>query len=202
MGPQPAPAEQDVIAAKARLRRELRGTRGTVTQLQRSALTAAITAHLRALPELGTDGLVLAYAATGTEVSLEAWLRDRLAAGGGVVLPWVEGNRLRLARVMDLDRDLEPGWRGVREPVPVLRAAPLPAGVLVAAVVPGLGFDIRGGRLGQGGGHVDRLLAGLAEGVPVVAPAFAVQVVAALPQESHDRAVDVLVTEHGVIRCG
>ncbi|MDQ3974737.1 MAG: 5-formyltetrahydrofolate cyclo-ligase, partial [Actinomycetota bacterium] len=63
-------------------------------------------------------------------------------------------------------------------------------------------FDRQGRRLGYGGGHFDRLLARLPQGIPTIGAAFDVQIVAAVPHEAHDRALDVVVTESEVIRPG
>jgi len=189
------------VEGKQELRRRLRAARAALGADRRAAASALVARHLDALPELAAARSPLAYAATPGEVDLDPWLRARLARGDALWLPWVEGPVLRLGRVTDLD-ELAPGWRGLREP----RHAPGDPGadpaVVDAAVVPGVGFDAEGGRLGQGGGHVDRLLARLRPGTPVVGVAFAVQVVPppGVAREPHDRPVDVVVTEDGVLR--
>jgi 5-formyltetrahydrofolate cyclo-ligase len=69
-----------------------------------------------------------------------------------------------------------------------------------AVLVPGLGFDVNGGRLGRGGGFYDRLLAaGTACRVGV---AFECQVVEALPLEPHDRRMEFIITEQRVLAPG
>jgi len=99
--------------------------------------------------------------------------------------------------VGDLDRDLAPGVWEIREPVPDRCAAAVERDIEFA-LVPGLAFDERGGRLGYGGGFYDRLLAGL-QAVRVTA-AFSVQVVEAVPMSEHDQYVDLIVTEDGPVR--
>ena len=59
--------------------------------------------------------------------------------------------------------------------------------------VPLLGFTAQGARLGQGGGHYDRWLAGHS-GVPAIGLARDVQLVDALPIEAHDRPLAAVVT--------
>lgn len=68
---------------------------------------------------------------------------------------------------------------------------------LDAVVVPGLAFDLRGGRLGRGWGCYDRALAGY--GGLVVGLAHACQLMAKLPREAHDCGVDAVVTPMGVM---
>ena len=64
-------------------------------------------------------------------------------------------------------------------------------------IVPLLAFDARGGRLGYGGGFYDRTLAGLRARGPVLAIgfAFAGQEVEAVPTDSTDQHLDLIVTE-------
>lgn len=64
-------------------------------------------------------------------------------------------------------------------------------------MVPGLGFDARGGRLGYGGGYYDRLLTRLPSTALRVAAAFSAQLLDAVPMEPHDQYVSLIVTEDG-----
>lgn len=180
--------------AKRALRADLRAARGAVPHAERAAAADAVARHLLALPALAPARAVLGYAAVGGELSLDPWLLRLLAETEVAVhLPRVAGEELEVVRVLDLAADLEAGWRGLREP---LGAAIAPTG-LDAAVVPGLGFDLTGGRLGQGGGHVDRLLARLDLGAVKVGVCFEAQLLDAVPMELHDVRVDVVVTEAG-----
>ena len=67
-------------------------------------------------------------------------------------------------------------------------------------IVPLVGFDARGYRLGYGGGFYDRTLEGLRAHGPVVAIgyAFAAQEMAEVPIEDTDQRLDMIVTEQGV----
>lgn len=67
------------------------------------------------------------------------------------------------------------------------------------AIVPGLAFDARGGRLGRGAGFYDRVLGRLRPSAWVVAPAFECQIVGDVPMDPHDRRVHAIVTERRVI---
>jgi 5-formyltetrahydrofolate cyclo-ligase len=69
-------------------------------------------------------------------------------------------------------------------------------------IVPLVGFDARGYRLGYGGGFYDRTLAGLRASGDVLAIgfAFAAQELAEVPIEPTDERLDAMVTEVGVRR--
>ena len=61
-------------------------------------------------------------------------------------------------------------------------------------LIPGLAFDVRGGRLGRGGGYYDRLLATRAGGGAVaIGVCFEFQRVNRLPLAPHDALVDGII---------
>ncbi|MGH7898938.1 MAG: 5-formyltetrahydrofolate cyclo-ligase, partial [Candidatus Binatia bacterium] len=136
-----------------------------------------------------------------TEVDIDPYLTEAVAAGRRVFVPRVDGERLALARIT-----AETSWRrsklGVLEP---LSGEPLARELLERAetviVVPGLAFSPAGERLGRGGGHYDRLLAEIraAGKVSAIGVAFELQLVAAVASLEHDARVDRIVTETRVI---
>jgi 5-formyltetrahydrofolate cyclo-ligase len=92
-------------------------------------------------------------------------------------------------------------WQGSEADEDVLTDVPsecFPA----MAVVPGVGFDLAGMRLGRGQGFYDRALEALRRGgdVCVVGLAFECQIVSELPTDPWDQPMDYVVTEKRVIR--
>jgi len=65
-------------------------------------------------------------------------------------------------------------------------------------LVPLLAFDRAGHRLGYGAGYYDRTLAALS-GRMAIGCAFATQVIEAVPAEAHDRKLDAVATDAGII---
>lgn len=67
-------------------------------------------------------------------------------------------------------------------------------------IVPLVGFDARGYRLGYGGGFYDRTLAMLRAKRPTIAVgfAFAAQELPQVPIDAYDQKLDAIVTEQGV----
>lgn len=190
----------DPPSSKALLRSRLLASRAAIPLTDRRRASRRVCEALLTLPEVAGSRRLSAFAPTTAEVDILPAIERLLAGGLQVLLPWVDGDEVRLAQVQDLARDLAPGWRGVLEPVAGLRAeGPDPAAVEVA-VIPGVGFDRRGNRLGYGGGHFDRLLARLGPATAVIGVAFEVQVVDDIPTEAHDVPVSVLVTEAHIRR--
>jgi 5-formyltetrahydrofolate cyclo-ligase len=185
-----------VDAQKRLVRQRLLAARGLIGARDEAA--AAVCRRLATLPELVTGRIVAGYAAHGSELSVDAALQQLLTEGVTVCLPWVQGVMLGLGVITDLEADLAPGWRGIREPR--LPRRPLRPQAVDAVLVPGVGFDPLGNRLGYGGGHFDRLLGRLRRGVPLIGVAYDEQVVTQLPVAPHDRPVDVVITPSRTLR--
>lgn len=186
----PVEEQRHVLRSAGRL------ARARVTGAARVDATAAIIARLLLLPEVEAAGRVLVTAAVGDELDL-AGLRDRLRdRGTTVALPVVDGDDL-IPVDLAHDTPVAPGWRDVPEPV-----GPPSPGPIDVVVVPALALDRRGGRLGYGGGHFDRFLAGPASGATSVGAVFHGQLVEDVPTLDHDVTLDVVVTDRGVWRGG
>lgn len=118
-----------------------------------------------------------------------------LEAGARLCLPVMQGEeRPLLFRSWRPGDTLETGTFGVEEPVD--RA---PESVPDLVLVPLVGVDRAGMRLGFGKGYYDRTLAALrrAGTVRAVGVAYAEQLVDRVPSEAHDQALDALVTDAG-----
>lgn len=75
-------------------------------------------------------------------------------------------------------------------------------GEIDVVFVPGLCFDVCGGRLGYGAGIYDRLLRQVRQTTIKIGLAFEGQLLReALPQEPHDMCMDYIVTGHAWVDC-
>jgi 5-formyltetrahydrofolate cyclo-ligase len=186
---------------KAQIRRDVLVRRNALEPAERAHASATIRRRLAALAPIATARTLLAFAAFGSEVDLDPLLADLIQRGTGVFLPFVETfspPRLGIARVKDLQTDLAPSRLGIREP-DAKRRRPARVDRIDVVIAPGVAFDTAGGRIGYGGGFYDHLLPRLRPGTPVIAAAFATQLVARVPESPHDRRVDIVVTEQRTI---
>jgi 5-formyltetrahydrofolate cyclo-ligase len=193
----PRPA---AVAAKATLRRTILARRDALAPLDRARLSRAALDRIAALDAFRRARAVLGFASFGSELDTRPFLDEVLASGRALALPRVdrEARRLVLHRVADLETDLRAGTWGIPEPDPTRCGLAPPAGIDVV-LVPGVAFDPAGGRLGYGAGYYDRLLAEWPSPLPpLVAVAFEIQLVPAVPVLSGDQRVDLVVTESGV----
>jgi 5-formyltetrahydrofolate cyclo-ligase len=75
-------------------------------------------------------------------------------------------------------------------------------------IIPGIGFDLKGNRIGYGSGYYDKLLSHKSmrhskKGghFATVGLAFEEQIVKRVPSEPHDIRVDMIITDQRLIRC-
>ncbi len=195
------PAPPDWQVRKAALREQARKAR--VAQADKDALSRRICDTFLALPEHAAARTVMWYVDAGSEVRTRHTLPAAIAAGKRVVVPWcvVETNELELFHLEEMSELVEGAYR-ILEPKPELRGLPakrVAPGELDLVMVPGTAFDPRGGRMGQGKGYYDRLLAHARPDAPLVALAFDCQVFDEIPVAPHDVFMDKVVTETRVI---
>ena len=104
----------------------------------------------------------------------------------------------RLYKIDSPDRDLKKSGDGSMEPDPA-KCKEVPIDCIDIAIVPGLAFDEKGGRIGPGDGTYDRLIPNLPVTTRKVSLAFEDQIVPLVPMESHDRHVDIIITDRRII---
>jgi 5-formyltetrahydrofolate cyclo-ligase len=182
--------------AKAALRRKILARRDAVDHAVRVRLSAAALARVASLRAFREAGVLLAYVSFGSELETRPLLHAVLTSGQTLVLPRVDrpARRLVLHEVRDLEAELQPGTWGIAEPV--ARCPIVAPAAIDFVLVPGVAFDPLGGRIGYGAGYYDRLLAAWPPPVPpLVAAAFELQVVPAVPVLASDRRVGLVVTE-------
>lgn len=185
--------------AKSSLRESVLARREAMDSRARVDKSRDIMRTISGLESYLGSGVVLAYAGFGSELQTDGFLRRTLELGKILVLPRVnrETKSLDIYEVRDPERDLTPGAWGIREPDPE-RCAPADLRSVDFVLVPGVAFDVLGGRLGYGAGFYDRLLsADQAAEARLVAGAFEIQMVDEVPMTELDVFVDMVVTEKG-----
>ena len=194
------PADPDLEARKAALRSRLKARRAEASAANGAAIAALAAERFLAAIPAQAGQTVAGYWPMGDELDPLPLLLALQRRGLRIALPAVQkGSRLLQFRRCDDLADPPPGGAyGI--PAPGEAAPVLQPDILL---VPLVGFDATGHRLGMGGGYYDATLAALREkGEKNVAVgyAFAVQQVAELPRGDHDAMLDWAVTERGAIK--
>jgi 5-formyltetrahydrofolate cyclo-ligase len=187
------------------LRAQLKLQRANLTAAARIAAATGMAAVLEQLPEFIVDMHVAGYWAVGGELPLHVALAALMARGQNYHLPVLtRGRTLHFARWRQ-GVAVQPNRYGIPEPqcVPAELLAPQ---ALDLVLVPLLGFDRRGHRLGTGGGYYDRTFAFLKD-VPrpaqplLVGIGYSFQELPALPDQTWDIQMDFVATELELIDC-
>lgn len=181
-----------IAQQKAALRKSLGATLKAMTEQARQEASHRVVANLMDQSVWRHANSLLAYAPLPGEVNIWPLVKLALAEGKITCLPRFNqaSGLYEAARIGNPEGDLETGRYGIREPRNHCPVWPLNRLDLI--LVPGIGFDPWGGRLGRGRGFYDQLLAatdGIRCGV-----AFDEQVVDKIPLESHDFQLDYTAT--------
>jgi 5-formyltetrahydrofolate cyclo-ligase len=186
----------DEIRAWRRERRALLiAERQTIPQAERQRLQPVITGLLAdRFPEL-TSGIVGFYWPIRGEIGLLHLVRELIEAGALAALPVVIGKKQPLEfRAWRPGAPLERGVWNI--PVPAERQVVSPTVLLVPLV----GFDEQGYRLGYGGGYYDRTLAARHPRPLAIGVGYELQRLATIQPRPHDVPMDAITTEAGVQR--
>lgn len=190
--------DQTVTVGERRgyLRRSILALRRSLPATERIGRSHRVWERIAALTSYQRAQVVLGYMAFEHEVLTDGLLQQTMALGKQVVLPLVQPDRqeLGLYAITDLERDLAPGYCGILEPDPQRTRAVAPE-TIDLVLVPGVAFDMCGGRLGFGAGFYDRLLDRLPRDVPTVGLAFDFQVMPRLPLLPHDVKLAAIATD-------
>lgn len=185
---------------KAQWRQRMRERLRQVPAAEREMASAAVVATVLAQPDWQAAHTVLLYSALPDELNVSALIVVALEMGKRVGLPAYDPTRgiYSVREIKDPAKDCVPGRYGIGEPRP--ENAEISLKLLDVALVPALGFNQDGVRLGRGAGYYDRMLAGFAGlkwGV-----GYAWQVGLDFPGEPQDVAMHAVVTPSGLQKCG
>ena len=182
---------------KNALRASQRARLAALDPAERAELSRRLLARLRELPAVRFARRAVLFAPLPTEPDIDQLWKLGGFAEKRCAYPRVEGRATRLYYVRGPE-ELEGTRWGLREP-PILAARQVDPADFDVILVPGLAFDARGGRLGRGGGHYDRLLAGRGKRTILVGCCFALQKVPAVPAAPHDVRMDYVCTDEGLL---
>jgi 5-formyltetrahydrofolate cyclo-ligase len=196
--PPPPPGDDELRA----LRRQLRARRRAVAPAERRRAARHLAWRVESAGWLRAGGRLGLYLALPEEIDTAALLARALARHCRVFLPRVIDYRRHRMRFLPLSparsgTGLRRGRYGILEPGDGI---PVNVRRLDVLLMPLVGFDAQGNRIGMGKGFYDRALAFRRLRRTVARPllvglAFECQRVDALPARPHDIPLDWLVTE-------
>lgn len=188
-------------AFKQELRKQAYAARGA--QPEKEQTSTLICNAFKALASYQNATTILFYLGCRSEVRTTAAVKSALSSDKQIVIPYCtandEGHKvLGLWRLQSLD-ELDPGMWNILEP-PKSRwgesGKEINPRKIDLIMVPGVAFDSKGGRLGNGQGYYDRLLAEVRPDCALIGVGFECQIFDQIPMDEHDIYLDGILTEN------
>jgi 5-formyltetrahydrofolate cyclo-ligase len=187
---------------KAALREALLEQRRALDTGLRAQLSARVASHVCQSDTFVASSVIAAYMPFGNEVDCLPIVETAWDQGKTVALPVIE--RTGAMRFFRYTRttSLQKNFFGIDEPAGH-GDPPLPAAQIDLVLLPLVGFDSRGYRLGMGGGYYDRYFAGRARSnadahTALLGIAYDFQRITEVPADGWDIPLDGIVTETGL----
>jgi 5-formyltetrahydrofolate cyclo-ligase len=188
---------------KVPLRKHLRAQRRSLTSAEHQCRSRLAAKAVAALPAFRAGKRVALYLPFGAETDTAALIAAARRRGVRVFVPVIADRRHGRMRFHPLDGKMRRGAYGIS--VPAALAHPVSARWLDLIVMPLVGVDAEGRRLGMGGGFYDRALRFRRDrrqwtGPHLVGFAFDCQRTNAKFADAWDLSLDSLATESGLQR--
>ncbi|MDX1709298.1 MAG: 5-formyltetrahydrofolate cyclo-ligase [Desulfobacterales bacterium] len=191
---------EEIQITKSQIREEIIQKLTTLSANETAEKTKAIEDRLFDFANFLESKIALMYVNNKSEVSTHHILQRAFQYNKIVVLPAYssESFEMTLKKVDSLKKDLAMGPRNIVQPHES-RCKVVPIEKIDIAIIPAVALDEKGGRIGSGEGYYDRLIPNLSITTRKVALALEDQIVPQVPIESHDKHVDIIITEKRVI---
>ncbi len=178
---------------KTNQRKEIANLLDKMSHEEKQRGSDAICEQLMEIASLVIANTIFAYLPLQNEVNLNPLIHQWIDESRTVGVPlcsW-EDHTMRAGLITSLQsRDLIETRHGLKEP---LHKHPISADFIEIMLVPGMGFDRSGARLGRGGGFYDRYLK-TARPPIVVGVAFDEQILDEVHCDAHDQFMTAIVT--------
>ncbi len=187
---------EDATVKKQHLRDEAREKLASLSDADRQRKTDRVESRLLEFANFMEAETALFYLNPDYFVDTRRIIGHCLRLPKNIVLPFfAPDNRVSLYKINSLETDL---LQDNFSPAPD-RCKPVQFHEIDIALIPGVAFDEKGGRLGTGRGHYDRIIPKLPNTVRKIALAITEQFLPQVPMESHDKFVDIIITDRRII---
>ena len=178
----------------------MRALLATLTADQRAAWSTAACARLIRSDAFTRASRVMLYMPMRSEVDVISLALEAFRLGKSVCVPRVEIARktMNAVEITSFDDEaMDSDALGVRAPKV---GQEIPHEEIDLVIVPGVAFDMRGFRLGRGGGYYDRYLARFPRSTATIGVCFDIQFVEKVPTEPTDITVHAIVSDRRAVQ--
>lgn len=188
-----------ITQQKSQLRQQIRKARKSLTHTERAKATQKVNIQLKRFLKRGKKLAV--YWAVGSEISLTQFIRSAQQRKIAVYLPYIEPRHKRLwfTPAPHLSRQHTPTLKIAQHKIPQFQGKKIRVHRLNTLVLPLIGCDYLGNRLGQGGGFYDTTLQYRHHLLrpKLIGVGFACQYIPHIPTDTHDQPLDMFICESG-----
>ena len=144
--------------------------------------------------------MIFLYTPQSSEIPTEKIIQKALYIEKQLVLPVLTStkNVINLYKILDFNKDLVINNNDILEPN-IKKCKKIPLEEIDIAIIPGLAFDDKGGRIGFGNDYYRRLISKLPETCRKISLAYEEQVVDQIQMESRKYTVDIIITDKRII---
>jgi 5-formyltetrahydrofolate cyclo-ligase len=191
---------EEIGDAKTQIRKDIAQIISTLVESDIAKKVRAIEDRLFEFANFLEAKIALLYISGDNEVQTKNIIKRAYSYNKIVVLPAFDPKtfEMELMKVDKFAQGLKSGPRGVPEPN-TSRCKIVPIDRIDIAIIPGIAFDEKGGRIGTGRGYYDRLIPKLPITTRKVALTLEEQIIPQIPMESHDKYVDIIITDKRII---
>jgi len=185
---------------KKEIREFVKKKRDEIREEDRKAWDERIFSHLISSSFYKNAKVIFVFVSFGSEVDTHRIIHRALADNKVVGVPRIPSKErgIEVYRIEGF-HDLEERYYKILEPKE--HCSPIAPEEIDLILMPGLAFDLQGGRVGYGAGFYDRFLHRLQRPVDKIALAYQFQVFDKVPFDAFDVRIDGIITEEGVKKC-
>lgn len=185
------------MISKSQLRQTLRKRRQDISPSDRLKFERTVYQHL--LPLIKRGRKIGVYMAFGGELDLSLWIKTAQKRGAILYIPFIHKNHKRLYFTQ-----LQSTQKMIKHHLGMMQISghKIRAERLHSVLMPLIGIDSQGFRLGQGGGFYDASLSHFQTALrpKLIGIGFACQQCEHIPKDSWDVPLDAFISEDGIRR--
>ncbi len=181
-----------LINNKKSIRKLYKSIRNSIDESKKTESDRRIFTRFINSPDYQNSDLILIYVSFGSEADTKDIIEYSLNNNKRVAVPHCDEKNMSFFEIKTLE-ELKTGKFGIPT-VETGNNLPVNSFENALCVVPGVCFDLKGNRVGYGGGFYDRFLC--EHKIPTVALTYEICLCDNIPYEEYDVKIDALVTEN------
>lgn len=178
---------------KQQLRKSAKEIRGSISLKQKLAYDEAIYKRIIESEAYKASKVIFIFVSFGSEITTHNIINKALDDNKVVCIPKIisKSEGMKACAIESLS-ELKPNKFGILEPVDTNNE--VNSDKIDLAIVPGLFFDLNGGRIGYGAGYYDRFLKFVRKDTKKIGIAYDFQIIDKVPMDENDVYMDFIIT--------